>query len=92
MRGKGGRREGRERLNGLLFLFDVYTPRHCTHTHTPLTTSATQHTTNTSTSTSYLINWCSVQRVAHRCRALSERREALLDSIGFDWTGADPLS
>jgi hypothetical protein len=42
--------------------------------------------------TSYLINWCSVQRVAHRCRALSERREALLDSIGFDWSGADPLS
>lgn len=40
----------------------------------------------------YLINWCSVQRVAHRCRALSQRREALLDSIEFDWSGADPLS
>ncbi|KAI8466629.1 MAG: hypothetical protein J3K34DRAFT_433240 [Monoraphidium minutum] len=40
----------------------------------------------------YLINWCSVQRVAHRCRALSGRREGLLDSIGFDWSGADPLS
>lgn len=40
----------------------------------------------------YLINWCSVQRVARRCRALSARREALLDSIGFDWSGADPLS
>ncbi|GBF98592.1 hypothetical protein Rsub_11317 [Raphidocelis subcapitata] len=42
--------------------------------------------------TIYLINWCSVQRVAHRCRALSARREGLLDSIGFDWAGADPLS
>lgn len=40
----------------------------------------------------YLINWCSVQRVARRCRALSERREALLESIGFEWTSADPLS
>jgi hypothetical protein len=40
----------------------------------------------------YLINWCSVQRVAARCKALSERRTALLNSIDFDWTGADPLS
>ena len=39
-----------------------------------------------------LINWCSVQRVARRCRALSARREDLLDSIDFDWSGADPLS
>lgn len=40
----------------------------------------------------YLCNWCSVQRVAHRCKVLSARRLDLLDSIGFDWSGADPLS
>ena len=40
----------------------------------------------------YLCNWCSVQRVAYRCKVLSSRRLALLDSIEFDWTGADPLS
>lgn len=40
----------------------------------------------------YLCNWCSVQRVAYRCRVLSSRRLNLLNSIEFDWTGADPLS
>lgn len=40
----------------------------------------------------YLCNWCSVQRVAYRCRVLSSRRLSLLNSIEFDWTGADPLS
>ncbi len=40
----------------------------------------------------YLINWCSVQRIARRSRVLSEKRVALLDGLGFDWTGADPLS
>lgn len=40
----------------------------------------------------YLINWCSVQRIAARCKQLSEDRIALLDSIDFDWTGADALS
>ena len=40
----------------------------------------------------YLINWCSVQRIAARCKQLPEDRIALLDSIDFDWTGADALS
>ena len=40
----------------------------------------------------YLINWCSVQRIAARCKQLSDDRIALLDSIDFDWTGADALS
>eukprot|EP00878_Enallax_costatus_P025135 GHUV01026860.1.p1 GENE.GHUV01026860.1~~GHUV01026860.1.p1 ORF type:complete len:116 (+),score=31.84 GHUV01026860.1:645-992(+) len=40
----------------------------------------------------YLINWCSVQRVAYRCKVLSQRRLDLLNSIDFDWSGADPLS
>ncbi|WIA21190.1 hypothetical protein OEZ85_000439 [Tetradesmus obliquus] len=40
----------------------------------------------------YLINWCSVQRVAHRCKVLSRRQLDLLNSIDFDWSGADPLS
>ena len=40
----------------------------------------------------YLINWASVQRVAHRCRVLSGRRTDLLNSVDFDWAGADPLS
>lgn len=40
----------------------------------------------------YLCNWCSVQRVAYRCKVLSSRRLGLLNSIEFDWTGADPLS
>eukprot|EP00884_Botryococcus_braunii_P018549 jgi/Botrbrau1/5378/Bobra.0346s0041.3 len=40
----------------------------------------------------YLTNWCSVQRIAKRSKRLSEERVARLDSIGFDWTGADALS
>ncbi|GLI69488.1 hypothetical protein VaNZ11_014121 [Volvox africanus] len=40
----------------------------------------------------YLINWCSVQRIARRSRVLSESRIQRLDAAGFDWTGADPLS
>ena len=40
----------------------------------------------------YLINWCSVQRIAARSRVLNAARAQLLDDIGFDWTGADPLS
>jgi hypothetical protein len=42
--------------------------------------------------TLYLANWCSVQRVAKRCRVLSEGREAMLASLEFDFSGADPLS
>jgi len=40
----------------------------------------------------YLINWCSVQRVARRSRVLSAARIQALDELGFDWSGADPLS
>ncbi|KAG2451940.1 hypothetical protein HYH02_003714 [Chlamydomonas schloesseri] len=40
----------------------------------------------------YLINWCSVQRIARRSRVMSDSRIARLDALGFDWTGADPLS
>ncbi|KAK9904745.1 hypothetical protein WJX75_001725 [Coccomyxa subellipsoidea] len=40
----------------------------------------------------YLYNWCSVQRIARRSGVLSEERIALLDSLDFDWTGADALS
>lgn len=40
----------------------------------------------------YLINWCSVQRIARRSRVLSEQRIQALDRLGFDWSGADPLS
>lgn len=39
-----------------------------------------------------LMNWCSVQRIAERSRVLSPERRALLDGIGFDWSGADALS
>jgi hypothetical protein len=35
---------------------------------------------------------CALQRIAKRSKVLSEPRIALLDDIGFDWTGADPLS
>ena len=35
---------------------------------------------------------CSVQRIAKRSRYLTADRVELLDSIGFDWTGADALS
>lgn len=40
----------------------------------------------------YLTNWCSVQRIARRSGMLSQQRVAALDLVGFDWTGADPLS
>lgn len=39
-----------------------------------------------------LINWCSVQRIMRRCGVMPEERIAALDELGFDWTGADPLS
>jgi hypothetical protein len=39
-----------------------------------------------------LLNWCAVQRIARRSRRLADDRAALLDAIGFDWTGADALS
>ncbi|KAI7842130.1 hypothetical protein COHA_004322 [Chlorella ohadii] len=39
-----------------------------------------------------LINWCSVQRIMRRCGVMPEERVAALDALGFDWTGADPLS
>lgn len=39
-----------------------------------------------------LINWCSVQRIAARSGVLNQQRRKLLDSIDFDWTGADALS
>lgn len=35
---------------------------------------------------------CSVQRIANRSGVLSEPRKELLDSVEFDWTGADALS
>ncbi|KAL4437291.1 hypothetical protein ABPG75_004430 [Micractinium tetrahymenae] len=39
-----------------------------------------------------LINWVSVQRIMRRCNVLAPERIALLDELGFDWSGADPLS
>ena len=39
-----------------------------------------------------LLNWCAVQRIARRSHVMPEDREALLESIGFDWSGADALS
>ena len=39
-----------------------------------------------------LLNWCAVQRIAMRSRVMPEDRFKLLESIGFDWTGADALS
>lgn len=39
-----------------------------------------------------LINWCSVQRIMRRCGVLPADRLERLDGLGFDWTGADPLS
>ncbi len=39
-----------------------------------------------------LINWCSVQRIMRRCGVMPEERVEALDALGFDWTGADPLS
>ncbi len=40
----------------------------------------------------YISHRCSVQRIARRSGVLDEQRVAQLDSIGFDWTGADALS
>ncbi|GFR46350.1 hypothetical protein Agub_g7922 [Astrephomene gubernaculifera] len=40
----------------------------------------------------YLVNWCSVQRIARRSGVLPESRIRRLDELGFDWSGADPLS
>ncbi|KAG2441616.1 hypothetical protein HXX76_003236 [Chlamydomonas incerta] len=40
----------------------------------------------------YLSNWCSVQRIARRSRVMADSRITRLDTLGFDWTGADPLS
>lgn len=40
----------------------------------------------------YLMNWAGVQRIARRSRRLSQERIELLDTIRFDWEGADPLS
>lgn len=40
----------------------------------------------------YLTNWCAVQRIARRSGVMSEERVALLDELGFEWSGADPLS
>lgn len=39
-----------------------------------------------------LFNWCAVQRIARRSGVLSPDREELLNSLGFDWSGADALS
>ncbi len=39
-----------------------------------------------------LINWCSVQRIMRRCNVLAPERIEMLDELGFDWSGADPLS
>jgi hypothetical protein len=40
----------------------------------------------------YLTNWCAVQRIAKRSGVMSEERVAMLDELGFEWSGADPLS
>lgn len=40
----------------------------------------------------YLYHWCAVQRIAARSRVLSQHRTQQLTDLGFDWTGADPLS
>jgi hypothetical protein len=40
----------------------------------------------------FLHHWCSIQRIALRSRVLPGHREQQLTRIGFDWTGADPLS
>jgi hypothetical protein len=39
-----------------------------------------------------LLNWCAVQRIGKRSRVMAADREEMLDSLGFDWTGADALS
>lgn len=40
----------------------------------------------------FLMNWCSVQRVANRTGVLSRKHRLLLDEISFDWTAPDALS
>ncbi|KAG1672603.1 hypothetical protein FOA52_002083 [Chlamydomonas sp. UWO 241] len=40
----------------------------------------------------YLMHWCAIQRIALRSKKLSAARERQLTDLGFDWTGADPLS
>ena len=40
----------------------------------------------------YLTNWCAVQRIARRSGVMSQERVEMLDRLGFEWTGADPLS
>lgn len=40
----------------------------------------------------YLTNWCAVQRIARRSGVMSQERIDLLDELGFEWSGADPLS
>ncbi|GAX77039.1 hypothetical protein CEUSTIGMA_g4486.t1 [Chlamydomonas eustigma] len=40
----------------------------------------------------FLIHWCGIQRIALRSRALMSSREEQLTELGFDWSGADPLS
>jgi len=40
----------------------------------------------------HLTNWCSVQRIARRSRVMPPNRIRMLDDLGFQWTGADPLS
>ncbi|KAI3424841.1 hypothetical protein D9Q98_008227 [Chlorella vulgaris] len=39
-----------------------------------------------------LINWCSVQRIMRRCSVMPPERVERLTALGFDWSGADPLS
>jgi hypothetical protein len=40
----------------------------------------------------YLTNWCAVQRIARRSGVMNEERVKMLDELGFEWSGADPLS
>ena len=39
-----------------------------------------------------LLNWCAIQRISRRSKVMAPDREAMLQGIGFDWTGADALS
>lgn len=47
---------------------------------------------NTAQKDLYLTNWCAVQRIARRSGVMSQERVEMLDRLGFEWTGADPLS
>eukprot|EP00892_Ulva_mutabilis_P000361 jgi/Ulvmu1/10325/UM061_0008.1 len=40
----------------------------------------------------YLTNWCAVQRIARRSGVMPIERVQMLDDLGFQWSGADPLS